>query len=819
MFSLQNPLGLLILLLPLLLFIFRKLKLFNKITFKAVLSDWNGNSFEYKNKGTKFLSLISKILTTVSFLLIVFAFCEPVISVQEKVYNTLGTDLVFVMDTSPSMMAMDMENYTRLDAAKNAIKNLVQLNKGSRFGLVGLGTDAAVLVPPTFNQDFFNSQLDSVLVGRLGDGSAIGDGIATAVCHLSSSEAPRKCIILLTDGENNAGEITPQTAAKLAAENNINVYVVGLGSKGNFLIDYTDPVTGKSYNGWYTSSFNSEVLKRIAGTGNGGYYEAQSVSELSEVLSKVAKGQGTSQHFSYRNITKSLYKKVLLFAIIAILISWFIRKIILKELSALNFKKVLAAKRFFQFLYFVFVIFSFLGISWGTYLMPVKQSSYAVSFVFDISNSMNAQDNPHGLSRLQCASAYASRLLSNMEGTSVSVILAKGDGIEAIPLTDESSFIYSLLEIISSDLVTVPGTSLENGILKAKKSFPENYASASNIWFFTDGEETLGQMEKAISSCVEMGIGVTIVGFGSTEETEIYAGDGKTIVKSALREDKIKKAVDSVNEKYSIYKSNAKVNYINSNEKGSAQKLLSQLKNNSKENFITTYEIKPLSRHKFFLALAFICLILSYLVTEFNYKLFKKIFVCGAVIFLFNSCSRSSTKILSGTVKWQQGQYSASVEKYYEALENAKRRGNQKEIDTCLYNLGTAYMMMGEMDSAMKMYMNISADAEDKILFSTYYNAGIIAHGQEDFESAKEFFKKALKIDSSRIDAKINFELSVNIEESEAPQKEGQSFEGSLDNKAQNDMENAVFEHIKENDKKQWKSNEETSAKNLADDY
>ncbi len=819
MFSLQNPFALLLLLLPLLLAAFRKVRILNRITFKAVLSDWNGSSFEYKNKGTKIISLLAKILTVVSYVLIVFAFSEPVISVQEKIYNSLGTDIIFVMDTSPSMMAKDMEDKTRLETSKNAIQVLLQANKGSRFGLVVLGSDAAVLVPPTFNQDYFNSQLEAVSVGKLGNGSAIGDGLATAVCHLASSEAPGKCIILLTDGENNAGEINPQTAAKLAAEKNINVYVVGLGTKGNVPIEYTDPVTGVPYMGYYNSSFDADSLKRIAALGKGGYYEAQTIQELNSVLAGVTKSQGTNQHFSYKNKTRPLYKKFLLIAIIAMLVSWFIKKIILRELSAVYIRKNLAVKRIFQLLYFAFVVLSFLGLSWGTYLMPVKQSSHAVSFVFDISNSMNALDSYGGLSRLNSASAFASRLIENMDGTSVSVILAKGDGIEAIPLTEDSSYINSLLEIISSDLVTVPGTSLENGIIKAKKSFPENYSMASNIWLFTDGEETLGQMEKAICSCVESGIGVTIIGFGSKEETEIFAGDKRTKVRTALREDKIKAVVEAVNEKYNIYKSNAKVSYINSNEKSSAQKLLLQIKNKEKENFFTTYEIKPLSRHKFFLALAFICLILSYLITEFNYKLFKKFFIFGAAVFILSSCSQTSTKILSGTVKWQQGQYSESVEKYFEALENANRKGNQKEIDACLYNLGTAYMMMGEMESAMKMYMQISTEAEDKILFSTYYNAGIIAHEQEDYDSARDFFKKALKIDSSRVDAKINFELSVNFEQADAPQKEGQSFEGSQNDKTQDEMEKAVFEHIKENDKKQWKSNEETPQRNLADDY
>ena len=201
----ENPAAFFLLLLIPLLYIFRSLKIFNQITFPAVLEDWNGRSFEWKGKSQKFLSILARTFFTAGFLISVAALAAPVISNQEKVYTSLGSDIVFVLDTSPSMSAKDMNGLQRLDAAKNAIYTLSNKNDGSRYGLVALGSNAAVLVPPTSDPNFFSNRLTNISAGILGNGSAIGDGLSTAVCHLVSTAAPKKSIVLLTDGENNAG--------------------------------------------------------------------------------------------------------------------------------------------------------------------------------------------------------------------------------------------------------------------------------------------------------------------------------------------------------------------------------------------------------------------------------------------------------------------------------------------------------------------------------------------------------------------------------------------------------------------------------------
>lgn len=330
--SFQNPAAFLLLLLIPLLYLLRKLKIFTKITFPAVLADWNGKAFKWNGKGRRFFSILARIILGAGFLSVIAAFADPVISWQEKVYTSLGTDIIFVVDTSPSMAAKDIDGSTRLEAAKNTIKLISKEYEGFRFGIVVLGSDASVFVPPTSDHSLFKKRIDDIHVGILGNGSAIGDGLSTAVCHLASSKAPKKCIILMTDGENNAGVIHPETAAVLAADNEIAIYVVGIGSKGSVPIEYTDPATGKLYSGYLDSNFNSASLRKISALANGRYFEVKTADELTTTLNTVAKTENVTQNFTYKTMNELLYDKFLLFGSIMLALAWIIKRLLLKEI-------------------------------------------------------------------------------------------------------------------------------------------------------------------------------------------------------------------------------------------------------------------------------------------------------------------------------------------------------------------------------------------------------------------------------------------------------------------------------------------------------
>lgn len=847
MFSFQNPAGLLLILLIPLFYILRKFKILNQTVIYAVLGDWEGKYFEWHGSLRKFFSAIIKLMIGAGFILSVIAFADPVISIQEKVYTSLGNDIIFVVDTSPSMAAKDIDGNTRIDAARNTITTLVQNYEGFRYGIVALGSNASVLVPPTAVSSAFTKKLGEIQVGMMGNGSAIGDGLSTAVCHLASSKAPKKCIILLTDGENNAGEIHPQTAAKLAADNNITLYIVGIGTKGRISIEYTDYNTGKLYSGYLESDFDSNQLKKIAELGQGRYFEVQTVDELARSLSSVVKNEAVSQSFTYKTTSTSYYQKLILIAMILFAVAAFTKRFILQEYIPFKLKPSLILRSILQALAFIMLCIAQTGISWGTYLAPVQKNSTAVSMVFDISNSMLACDEPDRKSRLQASTLYAKKLLSRMDGTSVSVVLAKGDGITAIPLTEDFAMVDSLLDVMSPSLMTAPGSSLGKGVLAAKDSFPQNFSSAGRIWIFTDGEETDGSLQNAISECTKYGIPVSIIGFGTEDEVQILAGDGKTIVYTALRTENMEKILDAIHEKSKSYKNKTPVIFSKASDLGTASKLLSQLSKSSENTQIVSYEARPVPRYKFFLILASILLSASFFAAEFDLKnighkkLTVALMVLGLFTTMFTGCEHNnhnsensdrietvsknknfgtgeSTKILFGSYEWHKKNYRKAVALFLSVVENADEE-RQQTLDYSLYDLATAYSMSGEEAAALDRYSQISADAPQIVRYNAYYNAGIIAHNQGNFDSASEYFRKALEIDNTRLDAKINLELSIQMTEAQSRQNESEILPTHEEKEHNQDLENTVFQHIKENDKKQWKNSDTNQAQNLSEDY
>ena len=817
----QSPAAFFLLLLIPLLYILRKINFFKIVTFPAVLSDWNGKCFQWKGKGQKFMSVLAKILTIAAFISIVIAFADPVLVHREKVYTSLGSDVVFVLDTSPSMAAKDVEEMRRIDVAKDSIKSLAQEKSGNRYGIVVFGSEASVAVPPTSDNSYFTGRLADIKVGEMGNGSAIGDGLSTAICHLASSKAEKKCIVLLTDGENNAGEIHPETAAKLAADDGITLYIVGIGSKGNVPIEYTDPITGKLYSGYLNSDYDFTSLRTIAVMGEGRFFEVQTNDELKDAFDTVTKVEETSQEFNYKTKNETYYKYFVLAAIILLIASWFIKHIVLREFICFKYRKILIAKSVFMLLSFVMLILAYTGISWGTYLVPVQKNSCAVSMVFDISNSMLADDCPKGMTRLETASEYAKALLSKMKGIQTSVVLAKGDGMISIPLTEDSAMVESLLDVLTPTFMPAPGTSLGKGLLKAKQTFPSNFSAAGQIWLFTDGEETDKQLTSALIECLQSGIPVTIVGFGSENACEIFAGDGKTVVDTALRSENIKTAIDTALAKYNLYKNHANINYINYSETGSATMLLKQLNNYNSDNLITTYETKPVPRYRLFLILAIILFALSYVISEVDFMhLFKSPLTTLCIFTLiFTGCSTNTGNILSGTYSWHKKEYKHSISKFMDVVNNSYKTNNQEALDYSLYDLGTAYLKVGEDKAALERFESVSPNAQDKVKYSSFYNAGILSYKNGNYEDAKEYFKKALKIDNSQINAKINLELAAKMSSTEGKEQEKESIQASNEKNGDPDVENSVFEHVKENDKKQWKNSESTEPQDLSNDY
>ncbi|MBQ4378399.1 MAG: VWA domain-containing protein [Treponema sp.] len=336
MLHFEHPAAFIFLLLIPLYFVLRRLGIISHFSFQLTLSDWNGRTFEYQDGLRKFLSLLAKFLFLLCFVFLTVSLSNPVIRHQEKVYTSRGSDILFVLDTSPSMEARDITlvsgTVTRLEAAKTGIKTLIASDTGSSFGLVAMASEAACIVPPTGDRETFLKRLSALETGEFGEGSAIGIGLATAVYHLSGSSAPKKCIVLITDGENNAGQVHPETAANLALENGITIYTFGIGTKGSVPIEYTDKKTGKIRSGFYESEFDSAPLERIAEITGGSYFGIESTSALSVSLSSISQKEDSVQTFYYRSNDTECYEIFLNLAVFFFALVFLIKRFFLSEI-------------------------------------------------------------------------------------------------------------------------------------------------------------------------------------------------------------------------------------------------------------------------------------------------------------------------------------------------------------------------------------------------------------------------------------------------------------------------------------------------------
>ncbi|MCH8494979.1 MAG: VWA domain-containing protein [Balneolales bacterium] len=221
----------------------------------------------------------------VALIFVIFALARPQ-SVNETVErNVEGVDIVVVFDISSSMLAEDLRP-NRLIAAKNLTAEFLDNRSSDRIGLVIFARDSFTLVPPTTDYRLVRNQLLSLDIGMTRDGTAIGMGVATAVNRLRSSSATSKVIILLTDGENNAGEIDPLTSSDLAAANNIKLYTIGISTEGTAPYPINDPVFGRRYHPIQVD-IAEPMLTEMANRTGGKYFRARDNTALENIYSEI----------------------------------------------------------------------------------------------------------------------------------------------------------------------------------------------------------------------------------------------------------------------------------------------------------------------------------------------------------------------------------------------------------------------------------------------------------------------------------------------------------------------------------------------------
>jgi len=250
----------------------------------------------------RFLLLVLRVLAVALF---VIAFARPRAGTQYEEVTSEGIDIMLCLDVSSSMQAEDFKPNNRLYVAKEEIKKFIGRRVNDRIGLVVFARYSYTQCPLTTDYGVLLRFVDQVDFGFIEDGTAIGMAIANSVNRLREVDAKSKIIVLLTDGDNNAGEIDPITAANLASTFGIKIYTIGAGKPGNAMYPYQDPLFGKRYI-YQPTRIDEETLKEIAKRTGGQYFRARSGEELDQIYTEIDKLEKTkieiAEHVRYTEL-------------------------------------------------------------------------------------------------------------------------------------------------------------------------------------------------------------------------------------------------------------------------------------------------------------------------------------------------------------------------------------------------------------------------------------------------------------------------------------------------------------------------------------
>lgn len=246
------------------------------------------------------LVYLTPLLYVAAFGLIVVAMARPQLQNTTVEQHTEGIDIMLSIDISTSMRAEDFEP-NRMLAAKEIAGDFINNRRSDRIGLNVFARESFTVCPPTVDHRLALQLLDTIDMGMVRDGTAIGVGLATAVNRLRNSEAESKVIILLTDGMNNAGEVDPITAGEIAASQGITVYTMGIGTRGTAPYPVDDPVFGRRYQN-VSVDIDEEMLQQIADMTGGKYFRATDNREMIEIYEEIDRLETTEiEEIVYRD--------------------------------------------------------------------------------------------------------------------------------------------------------------------------------------------------------------------------------------------------------------------------------------------------------------------------------------------------------------------------------------------------------------------------------------------------------------------------------------------------------------------------------------
>ncbi|MBQ7824478.1 MAG: VWA domain-containing protein [Bacteroidaceae bacterium] len=269
-------------------------------------------------------------LRLLALICVIIALARPQSSSSWQNSTTEGIDIILALDVSTSMWAQDFKP-DRLEAAKDVAAAFINGRRNDNIGLVEFAAEGFTLCPMTTDHAILLNQLKEVQCGVLEDGTAIGVGLATAINRIKDGQAKSKTIILLTDGSNNRGQVSPATAAEIAATYGIRVYTIGVGTRGMAPYPARTPF-GTIVTQQVEVDIDENTLKQIAATTGGEYFRATDENALEKVFEEIDKLEKTKM--SVKEFSKK-EEEYLVWAIAAFILLCFeilLRNTVLKNI-------------------------------------------------------------------------------------------------------------------------------------------------------------------------------------------------------------------------------------------------------------------------------------------------------------------------------------------------------------------------------------------------------------------------------------------------------------------------------------------------------
>ena len=242
-----------------------------------------------------------------------------------------GIDIMLAVDVSTSMLAQDFKP-NRVEALKEIAQKFIEKRPNDNMGLTMFAGEAYTQCPLTTDHTVLMNLYNSVdcnmaARGVIDDGTAIGDGIMNAILRLKESQAKSKVIILLTDGVNNSGNISPQTAAEIAKKYGIRIYTIGIGRNG--MAPYPLPTGGTAM---LPVEIDEQTMTKISTETGGQYFRAQKNAELDAIYQDIDKMERTKFNVKQFSRRGELYQPFALAALVVLLLEFLLRTVVLKRL-------------------------------------------------------------------------------------------------------------------------------------------------------------------------------------------------------------------------------------------------------------------------------------------------------------------------------------------------------------------------------------------------------------------------------------------------------------------------------------------------------